>query len=260
MRHLVERNPAYPLVRIVAAADRQAAIARRPDRHAPRRLISDVAIDIAVHHVLSGRAETRERLPKLLPVLGGVRVEEHQSHAVLQRPAQGNLARLARKQFGNDRSVPRGNHVERHIRLSFDANRFLPVLRIDPSCRSLVLPLRIELLDEVVFHSRPNVGESPADALVVAHNNEWNSRQRNAGNVEVAGLSVLSLLLCAGPVVVFRCASNHKFGIWWSRCISFDSSGFPETVCSPETAQLFDPARKNIGFFSIGVGGRAFPC
>ncbi len=46
------------------------------------------------------------------------------------------------------------------------------------------------------------------------------------------------------PVVVFRCASNHRFGIWWLRCISFESSGFPETVCAPETTQLFDPGRK----------------
>src|SRR6202167_6687899 len=46
------------------------------------------------------------------------------------------------------------------------------------------------------------------------------------------------------PAVVRRCAANHKFGIWWSRCISFESSGFPETVCWPETTQLFDPGRK----------------
>src|SRR5208282_2331594 len=46
------------------------------------------------------------------------------------------------------------------------------------------------------------------------------------------------------PAVVFRCAANHRFGIWWSRCISFDSRGFPETVCCPETTQLFDPGRR----------------
>src|ERR1019366_9573341 len=45
-------------------------------------------------------------------------------------------------------------------------------------------------------------------------------------------------------VVVLRWASNHRFGIWWSRCISFDSSGFPETVCCPEMTQLLDPGRR----------------
>ena len=52
------------------------------------------------------------------------------------------------------------------------------------------------------------------------------------------------------PLVVFRCASNHRFGIWWSRCISFDSSGFPETVCCPETTQLFDPGRNESSEYS----------
>src|SRR5208283_903471 len=44
-------------------------------------------------------------------------------------------------------------------------------------------------------------------------------------------------------IAAFRCASYHKFGIWWLRCISFDSRGFPETVCRPDTTQLFDPGR-----------------
>src|SRR5690349_12609908 len=42
-----------------------------------------------------------------------------------------------------------------------------------------------------------------------------------------------------------RCTSYQKFGIWWPRCISFESSGFPETVCAPETTQLFDPMGKS---------------
>src|SRR5208282_977254 len=45
-------------------------------------------------------------------------------------------------------------------------------------------------------------------------------------------------------VVACKCAAYQRFGIWWLRCISFESNGFPETVCAPETAQLFDPGRK----------------
>ena len=174
-------------MRIVAAAHRQAAIARRADRHAPRRLITDVAIHIGVHHILPGRAEGREGLAKFVPVLGGVHVEEHQTLAVLQRPAQGNLAGLAGKQLCDNGAVARSYHIENHVGLAFDVNRFLPMLRFNPSCGSFVLPLRIELFDEVVFHGRSNIGESPADTLVVADNHERNARQRNSGHVEVAG-------------------------------------------------------------------------
>src|SRR5208337_2583469 len=86
----------------------------------------------------------------------------------------------------NNRPMPRRHHVERHIRLALDVDGFLPVLWFHPSRRSFVLPLRIELLDEVVFHRRSNIGKSPPDALVVADNDERNSRQRNSGDVEAA--------------------------------------------------------------------------
>jgi hypothetical protein len=49
--------------------------------------------------------------------------------------------------------------------------------------------------------------------------------------VVVGIVVVLVAVAVVVAVVVFRCAANHKFGIWWSRCISFESSGFPETVC-----------------------------
>src|SRR5258708_3877342 len=32
--------------------------------------------------------------------------------------------------------------------------------------------------------------------------------------------------------------------IWCPRCISFESRGFPETVCAPETTQLLDPTTR----------------
>src|SRR5450631_3464058 len=38
-----------------------------------------------------------------------------------------------------------------------------------------------------------------------------------------------------------RCASYQRLGIWWPRCMSFESSGLPVTVCAPETTQSFDP-------------------
>src|SRR6266481_3515773 len=40
------------------------------------------------------------------------------------------------------------------------------------------------------------------------------------------------------------CTSYHTPGTRCGRCISFDSSGLPETVCAPEITQLFDPGRQ----------------
>src|SRR6476619_5214475 len=38
--------------------------------------------------------------------------------------------------------------------------------------------------------------------------------------------------------------SYHTPGTRCGKCISLESSGLPETVCAPETTQLFDPGRQ----------------
>jgi len=57
--------------------------------------------------------------------------------------------------------------------------------RFNPSRRSLILPLGIELLDEIVFHRRPDIGESPSDALVMPDDHKRNAR-RDSRYIEVA--------------------------------------------------------------------------
>src|ERR1700704_2303554 len=42
----------------------------------------------------------------------------------------------------------------------------------------------------------------------------------------------------------WSCTSYQTPGTRSGRCISFESSGLPETVCAPETTQLFDPGRQ----------------
>src|SRR6476646_1304707 len=42
----------------------------------------------------------------------------------------------------------------------------------------------------------------------------------------------------------WSCTSYHTPGTRCGKCISFDSSGLPETVCAPESTQLFDPGRQ----------------
>src|SRR6476660_8023893 len=41
----------------------------------------------------------------------------------------------------------------------------------------------------------------------------------------------------------WSCTSYHTPGTRWGKCISLESSGLPETVCAPESTQLFDPGR-----------------
>src|SRR6476646_3036559 len=41
----------------------------------------------------------------------------------------------------------------------------------------------------------------------------------------------------------WSCTSYQTPGTRCGKCISFDSSGLPETVCAPESTQLFDPGR-----------------
>src|SRR5579862_8152200 len=42
----------------------------------------------------------------------------------------------------------------------------------------------------------------------------------------------------------WSCTSYQTPGTRCPRCISFESSGLPETVCAPETTQSFDPGKQ----------------
>src|SRR4051812_16127598 len=42
-------------------------------------------------------------------------------------------------------------------------------------------------------------------------------------------------------VAMVRWASYQTFGMRCTRCMSLESSGFPDVVCAPETTQLFEP-------------------
>src|SRR5437879_4520195 len=42
----------------------------------------------------------------------------------------------------------------------------------------------------------------------------------------------------------WSCTSYHTPGTRCGKCISLESSGLPETVCAPESTQLFDPGRQ----------------
>ncbi len=118
-------------------------------------------------------------------------------------------------------------NVEVYVWLALNVNDLRPVLRLHPSLGCLIRALIVEVLDVNVGHSWANVGESPGHALVVTYNDVTAFRAASRPPHRTCQQC--------------RCASYHRFGIWWPRCISFDSSGFPVTVCAPETTQSFDP-------------------
>ena len=84
----------------------------------------------------------------------------------------------------------------------------------------------VELLNVEVFDIRAEVGETPGDVAIVPDDDHG-----RPGRVTPA--------TSKSPAV--RCASYQAFGMCWSRCMSFDNSGLPETVCAPETTQLLEP-------------------
>ena len=114
---------------------------------------------------------------------------------------------------------------------------FPAVLRLLPSGGSFVLALSVEFFDDKSSTVGPDVGEAPADALVVSDDDEGNAGQSDSGDIEADG--------CGLSGRGFQMRGEPELGIWWSRCMSFERSGFPDTVCCPETTQLFDPGRKD---------------
>ena len=184
---LVERNVTDPFVSIVAAGFRQAAIARGPDWNLGRGLVADVAVHVRVDKVLTGGVKGRKRLPELLPVLRRIHFKKRIMDSVVQRPAQCQLAGLARLQLADNRTVPGEDHIERDVRLALHMDHFLTMFRSFPPLRSLILPRGIEGLDVGVFHRRTDIGASPGDALVVPDDHIGQTRQGHPGDIEVPG-------------------------------------------------------------------------
>src|ERR1700722_2140711 len=74
MRKFVEWDIAGPLVIVVCAAYRQAAVASRSSGNFARGLVADVSIDIRIHYVLSGGIERRKRAAELITILRRIHV------------------------------------------------------------------------------------------------------------------------------------------------------------------------------------------
>src|SRR6266542_1392036 len=132
---------------IVAAIYGKGSIAGCPDGNFSSSLIADISIHVRINDILSGCVKLRERMAEVLPVLSRIHVEERIASAIVQSPAQRDLAGLSGGQFGNDRTVPGNFDIDHHIWLASHANDFAAYFRGLPAVGGLVLTLIIEVFD-----------------------------------------------------------------------------------------------------------------
>ena len=144
---LVERNVALPLVLVVGPADGQTAVARGADRNVARGVVANMPVDVGVNNVLSRCGQLREGFLELIPVLCRVYIEKRIVQRIVERPAQRDLARLARNEVGDERTMAREGDIDRHVGLSLDVNDFLAVLKRLPAFRRLARALIIHNFD-----------------------------------------------------------------------------------------------------------------
>ena len=80
-----------------------------------------------------------------------------------------------------------GDDIDHDIRLVLDMNDFAAMLGRLPSIGGEIFSVAVGGFDVDVFDGRPNVGESPGDALVVSHDDIGQPGQSDSRHVKVAG-------------------------------------------------------------------------
>src|SRR5258706_13162252 len=91
MRKFVERNVAFPVVRRQIATKRETAIARGPNRHQSRAVVSDVPGRVRVYEVLRRPRISAQRCCELLPVGRRVDIDKRKlpTSRLSRDPTQG---------------------------------------------------------------------------------------------------------------------------------------------------------------------------
>ena len=141
-------------------------------RHASRRDVPDVAVDVGVHDVLLRRSEIAQRRDEFLPVA----CERQPRHCldgkiVLRKRGPGKREHVAARRcfargqqhVGDDRAVARTAHDDEHVFAALtlmcsSRSRTAARRRASRSCR------RCRAYRGRVLHVRTGVGESPRDA------------------------------------------------------------------------------------------------
>src|SRR5262249_7259183 len=190
-----------PLVRVVAAIYRHTAIIIGANGYPTCGMVADVTIHIGIHHVLSGRIESQERFDELVPVLGGIHVEKRIVQAVVESPAQSELAAFAGDQFRDDGTVARDGNVEDHIGSIFDMNDFAAMIEVAPALWRLILAFFVQCLNVQALHRGTYVGESPANSLIVADNYKRQARKTYTDDIKISAAK-MDLVPEVGHLVV----------------------------------------------------------
>ncbi len=117
-------------------------------------------------------------------------MEERIADAVIERPAQRDLASLTGSQLSHDGAVAGDLDVDDNILLAFHMDDFLAHFGLLPAVGRQVLALIVEGLDERIFNGRTDIGESPGHAAIVTDDHVGISGKRDTGDVEIAGVQV----------------------------------------------------------------------
>src|SRR5205814_8093820 len=150
--------------------------------------------------------------PKFLPIIRRIHVKERigQDRGIIERPLQRNLPRLAGKDGCDDWSVPGDQYIELQVPSVLDVNRFEMSFWSYKPLRCLNLLVAIEVLDEEILNVWPKIGESPCDALVMTHHDEWQSRQRQTCDVVIATMEMSFI-----PSVWYLVCQMHVIAQEW---------------------------------------------
>jgi len=195
MRHFLKGHFAGPLILVRPAGRWDHSLAPGAHRDLAGHPVADVALHVGIGEVQLGRFDATHRLDELIPVAGAIEAEpavECRIGAEGHRLDCQSLGRLT-DHIRDDRSVPGDGHrLDVRFGLAFDPNGLRDHLGLQPLTPDPVAPGIgcVEFLHEQVFAVRVGQGDAPCDMGIVAADYPRQSRQRDPGDLQVAGLQV----------------------------------------------------------------------
>ncbi len=208
-RKLIEGDLSCPLVLVGPTGHGERSVTTRPDRYSAGGLVPDVAFNVRIDDVLCRDGERPQRCAEVVPIGSSVETDERLNNArvriqcrpskcyrVWARRLDTRTRELLQVSVGvrDDRAVSGGFDLDRDRVAACDLDRLLVDLHVDPGTVHLVL-IRIggvDPLDEEVLHIGPEIRESPSDVRVVADHNAWHTGEREACDIEWAGVRHVS--------------------------------------------------------------------
>src|ERR1700756_1360693 len=145
-----------------------------------------MTIHVGVDGILGGRVPGGEGSNKFFPVCGRVHFKERIVNGVVEGPAQGQLSGFTGYEFADGWPVAGDHDLNGNVRFPLDVNHFLPVLRIAPAVGREVLAAVVEMLNVDILDRGTDVGETPGNALIMAHYHKRRAWQGDPDDIELA--------------------------------------------------------------------------